>query len=293
MGNIPPGEWQRAFGGLESGPPRGHDRAVRSVLAPVLLVSACSQAPERALGRMPYEPAVDAGMPDAAMVGSFDFRLPLVEPGFVGTSQRCDVVAVGEQEQVTHRNRAAAYGEVVERVTVTCATGIGTSRIDLIIPAPARPLVRDVVPGRRIAVTIRSSAEGHEDLPVAELTAVVPITSAFAVPPEDTSTVAAGDDVSARRVRRGRARCGVAWVGSVRTVPRELTARFPSGASHYVTLACRHPTGEALVDLVATRRAAPALLGIRRGDVVTLRILAPRGGAADLPIASLVAVRRG
>lgn len=245
------------------------------------------------MGRMPNDrghsvvvPILDGGVP-------FDFRWARIDPtAHVGETRSCEVVFVGARETATHRIERRYQMDLAERVSVRCRAGTGESWLDVVFPPAAAGFAQRIRSGDRLVVEIVSASGGLDGATVGEFRAVAAVPDAgVRTSEEETPSVSAGFDfrqIQGHPELVGKIQpCSVAWVGSIDRIAPEQADRFPTGATHILSIACAHARGDSRVDLVATPRTAPDLLPIRRGSRLRVRILALRGGAADEPLARL------
>ena len=59
---------------------------------------------------------------------------------------------------------------------------------------------------------------------------------------------------------------------------------YPAGIQNRLTVRCKHAGGEEPADLVFMPAQALAALGVRRGEVVPVRVISRNGGFVDYPI---------
>lgn len=256
-------------------------------------LAACGKSSESSLGRMPNDrghsvavPELDAGIP-------FDFRWARIDPAaHEGETRTCDVVLVGVREGATHRVERRYGREVADRLTVRCRARTGEAWLDVIFPPAAAGFAQRIRAGSRLTVEVVSAFGGFDGTTVGEFRAVTDLPDAGTIGAEDeTTATSAGFDfrqIEGHPELVGTVQpCSVAWVGQIDRIATEQADRFPSGATHILSIACTHARGDSRVDLVATPRSAPDLLAIRRGSRIRVRILALRGGAADEPLGRL------
>lgn len=239
-----------------------------------------------------------------------DVRLLRVEPGLhVGSERVCDVIAAGQPQEVTARSAsryvhvtapgqaqeptARSAGRLVRsRRAVRCGAATGEGWVDLVFPEPTVPFVGSAVHGTRLRVKVVAAQGGFEDLPIVEFVAVLGNSDADPTRYEDFLSLPAGFDFSTvepEDVGRER-RCVVAYVGLPEALDEPEQARLPGRPTHRVNVVCKHGLGDAWVDLVFAEDEPEAALSLRRGARASCRIVLASGGAAGLPVVSLVEV---
>jgi len=174
-------------------------------------------------------------------------------------------------------------------VDVRCAATTGGGWADLV--ADAEPGLSGLAGGTRLAVEVVAPAGGFSNYPVLSMI------DAQGPAPEHASDAGAspppGDDFSQLRPRATRAgrtlRCAIDFLGRLRAIDaRDRRLRpYPDEALARIDVKCRGPSGDGWIDLVAAPADREAVLGVRRGRTVGVRVLSLDGGHAGRPIAGL------
>ncbi len=278
-------------------------------LASLALVAGCFEArggAEGAYGRpgdpeaesrrsiQPEQPAVQpaGSMADDPGAG-FDIRLVRVQPGVhLRTVQACDVMFSGRPEAVEGADAERYEADVAHRMAIKCHAPTGEGWADLVFARANAADVSQVRRGRRVRVRILKADGGYFDYPVVqfisaegdnpELARLAPRAQPLNVPNGfDLST--AGDDPA---LIGSVQPCAVAFSDEIHIVEaNDRQGRsYPTGVQNRMSVRCKHASGEEPADLVFMPAQALAALGVRRGEVIPVRIISRNGGAVDYPI---------
>lgn len=290
--------------------------ALRSVLAIAIgiVASACcvnpfhhTRPPDAEHGRpgdpeeesrrsiQPEQPAVQPSGSGNSPGAGFDIRLVRVQPGVhIRTVQPCDVIFTGRPEGVEGRDAARYPPDVAQRMAIMCHAPTGDGWADLVLTRGQATQVGEVRRGRRLRVRILSADGGYFDYPIVQLVSVEgdqpELGRLPSRPQQGTAPVPNGFALSALRddptLVGSVQQCAVAFADEIDVVqPNDRRRRsYPAGVQNRMTVRCKHATGEEPADLVFMPSQALAALGVRRGELVPVRIISRNGGATDHPI---------
>ncbi len=241
--------------------------------------------------RRPEPPVAASRVIDAE--APLDVRLLRIEPALhVGSERVCDVLTAGHPQEVTARAAGRYAAPVAARRLVRCGAATGEGWVDLVFPPPTVSFVGAVADGTRLRVKVLAEDGGFEDLPVVEFVAVLGNFTSDPTRYEDFLPLTSGFDferIAAEDIGEEH-RCVVAHVGLPEWLEEPAQARLPGRPTHRMSVVCKHRLGDAWVDLVFAGKEPGAALSLRRGVRASLRIVAARGGRADVPLVSLVGV---
>lgn len=242
----------------------------------------------------PAQPAVQpaAGQPSDPGAG-FDIRLVRVQPGVhLDTEQACDVIFSGRPEAVEGQEANRYEIEAAQRMAIKCHAPTGEGWADLVFSPESTSQVAEVRRGRRVRVRVLAPDGGYFDYPVVQFVALEGDNPELArVSPQSApANVPNGFDLSALRddpALVGTTQdCAVAFADEIDLVrPNDRRRRsYPAGIQNRMTVRCKHAGGEEPADLVFMPAQALAALGVRRGEVVPVRVISRNGGFVDHPI---------
>ena len=242
----------------------------------------------------PAQPAVQpAGGAGGDPGAGFDIRLVRVQPGVhLDTEQACDVIFSGRPEAVEGREAARYELDAAHRMAIKCHAPSGVGWADLVFSPEAASSVDEVRRGRRVRVRILAADGGYFDYPVVQFVRVEGENPelAHAAPRAQPASVANGFDLTNLRDEPGLVGttqdCAVAFADEIELVqPNDRRRRaYPAGIQNRLTVRCKHAGGEEPADLVFMPAQALAALGVRRGEVVPVRVISRNGGFVDYPI---------
>ncbi len=242
----------------------------------------------------PEQPALQpaAGTPNDPGAG-FDIRLVRVQPGVhLHTIQPCDVIFSGRPEAVEGDDAERYEADVVQRMAIKCHAPTGEGWADLVFSRDQAAHVSDVSRGRRVRVRILAADGGYFDYPIVqfvgaegenpELARLAPRSQPVSVPNGFDLSALPDDPAMIGTVQQ----CAVAFADEIDLVqPNDRRRRtYPAGVQNRMTVRCKHSGGEEPADLVFMPAQALAALGVRRGEVVPIRIISRNGGFVDYPI---------
>lgn len=236
----------------------------------------------------PAEPragrAIDPELP-------LDVRLLGIEPALhVDQDRVCDVQIAGRPVRLSVADRQRYPSRPAARRLIQCRAAAGEGWADLVFAPAAASLVATVSAGERIRVHVLSATGGFENKPVLEFVAVLGDLPPIPHERRDFLGLRAGYDfhkIDADDIGKERP-CAVAYISA----PERLasTNQYPGHPSSHATVVCRHALGDSWVDLAFSEPEAGAFLTLRPGMVATMRIVADRGGVAELPVVRLIAI---
>lgn len=235
------------------------------------------------------QPAGGAAEPGAG----FDIRLVRVQPGVhLHTVQPCDVMFSGRPEAVEGRDAERYEADVVQRMAIKCHATTGEGWADLVFMPSDAARVSEVRRGRRVRVRILSADGGYFDYPIVQFVSAEGDNPELArlAPRAEPVSVRNGFDLSALREDPALIgtvqQCAVAFADEIDLVqPNDRRRRsYPTGVQNRMTVRCKHTSGEESADLVFMPAQALAALGVRRGEVIPVRLISRNGGFVDHPI---------
>ncbi len=241
----------------------------------------------------PEQPAVQPAGAGGDPGAGFDIRLVRVQPGVhIHTVQPCDVIFSGRPEAVEGRDAERYEVDVAQRMAIKCHAPTGEGWADLVFTRADAGHVGEVRRGRRLRVRILTADGGYFDYPVVQFVAAEGDNPELArlAPRAEPLSVRNGFDLSALRDDPALVgtlqQCAVAFADEIDLVqPNDRRRRsYPTGVQNRMTVRCKHAGGEESADLVFMPAQALAALGVRRGEVIPVRLISRNGGFVDHPI---------
>jgi hypothetical protein len=242
----------------------------------------------------PEQPALQplGGSPNDPGAG-FDIRLVRVQPGVhLHTIQPCDIIFSGRPEAVEGHDAERYETDVAQRMAIKCHAPTGEGWADLVFSHDQASHVSDVRRGRRVRVRILTADGGYFDYPIVqfvgaegdnpELARLTQHTQPLTIPNGFDLGELADDPAMIGTVQQ----CAVVFADEIDLVqPNDRRRRtYPAGVQNRMTVRCKHAGGEEPADLVFMPAQALAALGVRRGELVPVRIISRNGGFVDYPI---------
>ncbi len=242
----------------------------------------------------PEQPALQplGGSPNDPGAG-FDIRLVRVQPGVhLHTIQPCDIIFSGRPEAVEGHDAERYEADVAQRMAIKCHAATGEGWADLVFARDQASQVSQVRRGRRVRVRILAADGGYFDYPIVqyigaegdnpELARLPPRSQPMSVPNGFDLAVLDDDPATIGTVQQ----CAVVFADEIDLVQTNDRRRraYPAGVQNRMTVRCKHAGGEEPADLVFMPAQALAALGVRRGEVVPVRIISRNGGFVDYPI---------
>lgn len=242
----------------------------------------------------PEQPALQpaGGTPSDPGAG-FDIRLARVQPGVhLHTIQPCDIMFSGRPEAVEGRDAERYETAVAQRMAIKCHAPTGEGWADLLFSPAQVGQVSQVQRGRRVRVRILAADGGYFDYPIVQFVAAEGENPELArlTPRAQPANVPSGFDLAQLgedpALIGSVQQCAVAFADEIDLVqPNDRRRRtYPAGVQNRMTVRCRHAGGEEPADLVFMPAQALAALGVRRGEVIPVRIISRNGGFVDYPI---------
>jgi hypothetical protein len=235
------------------------------------------------------QPSASGNSPGAG----FDIRLVRVQPGIhIRTEQPCDVVFTGRAEGVVGRDAERYQADVGQRMAIKCHAPTGEGWADMVFARAQSAQVAEVRRGRRVRVRILAADGGYFDYPVVQFMAVEGEHEELARLATRPQQVAVPNGFSLAALREDPTlvgslqQCAVAFADEIVLVDANDRRRrsYPAGVQNRMTVRCKHASGEEAGDLVFMPSQALAALGVRRGEVIPVRIVSRNGGAVDHPV---------
>lgn len=242
----------------------------------------------------PEQPAVQPAGSMAEDPGAgFDIRLVRVQPGVhIRSVQACDVMFSGRPEAVLGEDAARYQADVVQRMAIKCHAPTGEGWADLVFAPADAAQVSQVRRGRRVRVRILKADGGYFDYPVVQFVGAEGDNPELARMEPRAQPLGVSNGFDLGDVREDPAllgsvqECAVAFSDEIHIVqPNDRRRRsYPTGVQNRMTVRCKHAGGEESADLVFMPAQALAALGVRRGQVIPVRIISRNGGFVDYPI---------
>ncbi len=241
----------------------------------------------------PEQPAVQPAGAGTDPGAGFDIRLVRVQPGVhLHTVQPCDVMFSGRPEAVEGRDAERYEQPVAQRMAIKCHAPTGEGWADLVFPPSDASRAGEVRRGRRVRVRILSADGGYFDYPIVQFVSVEGDNPELArlAPRAEPVSVRNGFDLGELRDDPALIgtvqQCAVAFADEIDLVqPNDRRRRsYPTGVQNRMTVRCKHAGGEESADLVFMPAQALAALGVRRGEVILVRVISRNGGFVDHPI---------